>query len=314
VLTASVIIPTRDGRGPLRTCLRALVPGFPRDAETIVVSDNGSGGGKSDLATMLGDLVEPLALRVLEVPHGGPAFARNRGLEIARGRVAVFTDDDCRPRAGWLDTLVSRVSSSPPSAAGGLTFNGIASNPYADAAQVVLDLVARHERNCCGEVRFFPTNNCAFPTEALRHLGGFDESFRTAEDRDLLRRWRAAGHGMSLAADAVVDHEADPDFAGFVLKFFGYGRGAARFHARSSGGSYRDSASFHRRLPVLVVPELKRRGPRRGASLLALLALWEAANLAGFVAETTRRAFTFKVTVPNASPSPPPSSPKSRAS
>ena len=154
----------------------------------------------------------------------------------------------------------------------------------------MLDLVARHEYNCCGEVRFFPANNCAFPADALRRLGGFDESFRTAEDRDLLRRWRAAGYGMSFAEDAVVDHEANPDLAGFVRKFYGYGRGAARFHATSSNGSYGDSASFHRRLPLLVAPELKQRGPRRGAALIGLLALWEAANLAGFLSENTRRA------------------------
>jgi GT2 family glycosyltransferase len=200
-----------------------------------------------------------------------------------------FTDDDSRPRPGWLEALVARVSPSPPRAAGGITLNGLTSNPYADAAQIVLDLVARHERDSYGEVRFFPTNNCAFPAVALRQLGGFDEAFRTAEDRELLRRWRAAGHGIGLAADAIVDHDADPDLAGFVRKFFAYGQGAARFHATANGGSYRDSVSFHLRVPALLAPAVKQRGPRGGASLVGLLALWELANLAGFLAETTRR-------------------------
>jgi len=285
VLRASVIIPTRDGAGPLGTCLGALVPAFPTDAETIIVSD----GDATDLEPLLRDFVEPLRLRSIRVPHGGPAWARNRGLEVARGEIAVFTDDDCRPRPGWLEALLARASLSPPCAAGGITFNGIASNPYADAAQVVLDLVARHERACCGEVRFFPANNCAFPVDVLRQLGGFDESFRTAEDRDLLRRWRQAGHATAIATDAVVDHEADPDLIGFVRKFYMYGRGAARFHATSRGGSYGDSVSFHLRVPALVAPEVRQRGPRRGASLVGLLALWEVANLAGFLAETTKR-------------------------
>lgn len=287
MLRASVIIPTRDGADPLRRCLSALAHGFPPDAETIVVLD----GDGVDPEPLLRDFSEPVRLRCIHVRHGGPGYARNRGLEVARGEIAAFTDDDCRPRPGWLEALVARVSSSPPRAAGGLTFNGLTSNLYADAAQVVLDLVARHERDTCGEVRFFPANNCAFPTAVLRQLGGFDETFRTAEDRELLRRWRAAGYGMDLATEAVVDHEADPDLLGFVRKFYGYGQGASRFHASANAATYGDSVSFHRRLPTLVAPEVRRRGPRRGAALIGLLALWELANLAGFLAESSRRVF-----------------------
>ena len=235
MLRASIIIPTLDGAGPLRACLEALVPGFPRDVETLVVSDNEA----LDLAPGLADLARPLALRCLHVPHGGPAYARNRGLEIARGHAVVFTDDDCRPRPGWVEALLARVSTSPPVAAGGRTVNGRPANPYADTAQVVLDLIARHEYLCFGEPRFFPTNNCAYPTDALRALGGFDESFRTAEDRDLLRRWRAAGHSTTFVAEALVDHDANPGLAGFARKFYNYGRGAAHFHATSSGRQLR---------------------------------------------------------------------------
>ncbi len=283
----SVIIPTRDGGGPLRTCLVALAHDFPPDAETIVVSD----GGPTDLRTQLADLAEPLALTCVQTTHGGPAHARNRGLEIARGEVVAFTDDDCAPRPGWLAAVIRSISTSPPVAVGGTTHNGVPGNPYADAAQVVLDLVAQHEVDTCGEVRFFPANNCAFPLVPLRALGGFDESYRTAEDRELLRRWRAAGHRVVIAHDAVIDHNSSPTLAGYIRKFYGYGVGAARFHATSDGRSYGDSASFHTRLPELLSPLLKERGVPRGTRLLGLLAVWEVANMLGFVAEMSRRAF-----------------------
>jgi glycosyltransferase involved in cell wall biosynthesis len=286
VFRISVIIPTRDASGPVRACLHALVPSFPQDAETIVVSD----GGPTDPTVALRDFVAPLRLRCLQVTRGGPAYARNRGLAIAQGKIAVFTDDDCRPRAGWLEALAAGVSLAAPRAAGGTTYNGMAGNPYADAAQVVLDLVARHERATCGEVRFFPANNCAFPADILRQLGGFDESFRTAEDRDLLRRWRAAGYGVAHAEAALVDHEANPDLLGYLRKFFGYGRGAAHFHRTDVGRSVGDSTNFHLRLARLLVPEVRVRGPLRGARLVGLLALWEVANLVGMASESARRA------------------------
>jgi GT2 family glycosyltransferase len=282
----SVIIPTRDRVAPLRACLTALAQSFPVDAETIVVSD----GGTVDLSSVLGEFVDPLRLKLVAVNNGGPAFARNRGLEIAQGAVVIFTDDDCRPRAAWVAAMARAVSGSPPSAAGGVTFNGLPNNAYADAAQVILDLVARHERDSCGEVRFFPANNVAFPRASLMQLGGFDESYRTAEDRELLRRWRAAGYGVRLAIDAIVDHDANSDLVGFIRKFYAYGKGAARFHATSTGTSYGDSVSFHRRIPKLAAPEFRRRGLLGGSSLAALLALWEISNTAGLVAEMTRRA------------------------
>ena len=282
MVRTSVVIPTRRGTDPLKACLRALARTFPHDAETLVVCD----GGPADLESTLTEFREPLKLRCIQAEHGGPSAARNRGLAEARGSIVAFTDDDCRPRDGWLTALCDAVSLSPPRAAGGTTVNGLASNRYSDAAQVVIDLVARHDRVAFGGDRFFPTNNCAFPIAPLRGVGGFDESFRTAEDRELFRRWRAAGFALSRTPAAVVDHDAGTDLSGFVRKFFAYGRGAARFHAAGGEGSLRDSAAFHMYLPRLVGAEMKRRGTLGAVSLAGLLAVWEVANLAGFLVES----------------------------
>lgn len=198
----SVIIPTFDRPDSLTTCLQALAQSFPVDAETIVVSD----GGSLDLEPRLAPFVKPLRLRYSLVPHGGPASARNHGLAAALGEVVAFIDDDCRPRPGWLQALTTGVSLSPPCATGGRTLNGLLANPYAEVSQLVLDLVARYERETHGHESFFPSNNFAFPTVALRRIGGFDESYRTAEDRELCRRWRKAGFALAQVPEAVVDH------------------------------------------------------------------------------------------------------------
>lgn len=281
MIRTTVIIPTRDAAGPLRACLEALVVGFPSDAETIVVLD----GGIVDVEPILGPFMAPLRLRYLRTDGRGPAYARNRGLAEARGAVALFTDDDCRPHAGWAAALTEAVSETPPRAVGGRTVNGVVTNPYSDAAQVVLDLVARHQRSTSGAERFFPCNNCAFPVGPLRSIGGFHEDYRTAEDRELCRRWVDAGFELGLAPNAVVAHDANTNLLGFIRKFAGYGRGAARFHEESTAAGWREVAAFHLQLPILMMPEVARRGVRRGAGLVGLLALWEVANLAGFVAE-----------------------------
>jgi len=50
--------------------------------------------------------------------------------------------------------------------------------------------------------------------------------------------------------------------------------------------SLRKSLPFHLRLPLLLIPELRRRGVVLGAAIVALLIPWEIANLAGSLAES----------------------------
>jgi GT2 family glycosyltransferase len=284
MIRISVIIPTRDRPGPLAACLRALVESFPPDAETVVVSD----GGAQDLGPVVAPFRDPLRLRLLQAKHGGPAAARNRGLEAASGEIVAFTDDDCRPQPGWLESLAGGVRLSPPCAVGGTTHNGLPANVYADAAQLVLFLLSQHDRALTGRERLLPSNNVAFPTEALRRLGGFDERFRTAEDRDLCRRWAEASFALGRVPNAVIEHDERLDLKSFIGKFFAYGRGAAKFHGSGANPSLRESMRFHFRMPALLIAELRKRGLARGTAMVALLALWEAANLVGYLAEFSR--------------------------
>jgi len=286
VTRITVVIPTFERPGPLSACLTALAVGFPADAETIVVAD----GGTQDVSAVVAPFVEPLRLRLIKTANCGPAAARNRGVEQARGEIIAFTDDDCRPQPGWLKTLASGVFTDPPHAVGGSTLNGLPGNAYADAAQLVLNLLSRHDRDLVHRERLLPSNNLAFPREALRQLGGFNEAFRTAEDRELCRRWAAAGFALGRAPTAIVEHDSKLDFTGFVRKFFAYGRGASKFHQSGANPGLRESARFHLRLPVLLLPELRQRGLVRGAAIIALLILWETANLAGFIADKIRPA------------------------
>ncbi|HYB41047.1 MAG TPA: glycosyltransferase [Candidatus Methylomirabilis sp.] len=294
MVRVSVIVPTRDRPGPLAACLAALAEGFPAHAETIVVSD----GGAQDLRPVVAPFVERLRLRLLAIEHAGPAAARNRGLELACGDIVAFTDDDCRPHPGWVATLAGGVSLSPPRAVGGTTLNGLPGSVYADTEQLVLNLLSRHDRAVTRRERLLPSNNLAFPREPLRRLGGFDERFRTAEDRELCRRWASAGFALGRVPAAVVEHDSQLDLRRFVRKFVAYGRGAARFHGSGGACSLWKSAAFHVRLPVLLAPELRRRGPGRAVGIVGLLVLWEIANLLGFLAEWSR----WPSRVPEAAP------------
>jgi GT2 family glycosyltransferase len=231
-------------------------------------------------------------LIVVEDADGeGPATARNRGAERARGELLAFTDDDCRPGAGWLRALVARWAAAPDVAVGGQTTNGLPGEPFATASQTIVDLVYAHFNGPGGDARFFASNNLAVPAAGFVALGGFDEEFQASEDRDFCARWLASGRRLAFAAEAVVAHEPRLTLGRFCRRHFEYGRGAYRYHRSRPAGtvaSVRAELPFHRRSLRAVGPLLARAGARRATPLAGLLALWQLANAAGFVVEAVR--------------------------
>lgn len=288
----TVVVPTADRPAQLRRCLAALAEvEHPRERMEVIVVDDAS---RADVRAVCAAAVD-LDVRVLRrEERRGPGAARNAGARAADGTVLAFTDDDCRPDRGWLRALLAGLGEDGAAAAGGQTVNALTGNPYAAVSQHVQDLVYAHYNRDPRRARFLASNNLAVDRAAFLATGGFDASgFPFAsEDRDLCDRLRAAGLTLRYAPGALVWHEHDLDLRGFVGQHVAYGRGAARFHAaraRRGTGRLRDETSFHRD-PELWRRTLAVRPPRRAAQLVALLALWQAANAAGYVLERRRLA------------------------
>jgi GT2 family glycosyltransferase len=251
---------------------------FPPDAEVIVVSD----GGDPQHFPDLGQFKDQLNLTVIHAEHGGPASARNHGLAEVKAPVVLFLDDDCLAEAGWVEAIAAAVQFEPPRAVGGKTLNGLPENPYATAAQLILDLVERDQQARDYPAFFFPSNNIAFPTQALRQLGGFDTSFRTSEDRELCRRWMQAGYELTKAPGAVLRHAPDLNFARFWSTYSSYGEGAAHFHRDSEEG-WGNTIAYHFRIPSLLAAEFRENPQLDRMQITLLIVAWEFANLAGYI-------------------------------
>ncbi len=281
----SIVVPTFNRPRQLANCLAALARlDYPRDRFEVIVVDDGS---RRSPAPALAPWRDRLDLTLLTQANGGPALARNRGAARARGEVLAFTDDDCAPAPDWLRALAARFAATPTHAVGGRTLNALATNPYSGTSQAIMEVVHAHYN--AGPPRFFASNNLAVPIAGFRAIGGFDGSFRTAEDRDFCDRWLHHGLRMSYAPDAVVHHAHRLTLSGLWWQHFGYGRGAFRFHlarARRGAGGLRIELGFYRRL----FGHLFRLAPdRRALALAALLAVALAANTAGVFWEATRR-------------------------
>jgi GT2 family glycosyltransferase len=277
----SVIIPTYNRPTQLRECLGALASlDYPSQKFEVIVVDD---GGDQDLTAVIDDMRGQLDLRLVRRVNGGPAAARNSGAQLARGRFLAFTDDDCLPEPGWLTALAHKLEADDRWLVGGRTVNTLSDNAFASTSQLIIDLACAHYNADAGCAFFLPSNNLALSAAAFATVGGFSNAFVTAEDRDLCARWFDRGFPMAVVPEAVVRHAHALDLASFWRQHWGYGRGAWRFLQAERERSGRSSIEIH--FYKNVVRELLHHLPaqRQPVKVAGLLALWQAANLGGFV-------------------------------
>lgn len=229
----SVVIPSRRPE-PLARCLAALARSelAAGELEAIVVVDG------EDVA-MPSRRDDGLAVRWIRQPRSGPAAARNRGAEEARGAVLAFVDDDCEPTPQWARRLAERVEAQPEAVVGGRVVNGLPENPWAVATHVVLDMVVEYVDT------FVPSSNVALRPEVFRAVGGFDTRFprAAAEDRDFCDRCDESGHPVVLERAAVVLHRHHLTATRFWRQHVNYGHGAVAYQlARRRRGRPRSLA------------------------------------------------------------------------
>jgi len=105
----SVIVPVHDGSATLLRALTAILASeLPRDEYELIVVDDASSDGSSELAARCADTVVRLFGR-----RSGPAYARNRGAEVAQGEVLAFVDADAMVRPDTLPRMLRMLSDHP---------------------------------------------------------------------------------------------------------------------------------------------------------------------------------------------------------
>lgn len=285
----SIVIPTYSRPDQLGTCLQALSGlAYPPDRLEVLVVDD---GGEVPLDAVVTPFRSDLALTLIRQPNAGPAAARNTGAARARGEFLAFTDDDCLPDPDWLMDLAQILSRAPESMVGGTTLNA-ASSLYSATSQLILEVVYRHYNANPLRARFVASNNMALSARGFREIGGFDPGFRTAEDRDLCDRWLHRGSRIIFTPTAKVRHVRHLNARAFCRQHFEYGRGAERFNrlrSERNSGSMLIESRFHLDVRNWLWFPLTQVPLRRVPPVAALLALWQATNLAGFVWEAVRR-------------------------
>jgi glycosyltransferase involved in cell wall biosynthesis len=193
-ILVSVIIPAYNAESTLRRALDSVLSQTYKNIEIIVVDD-----GSTDNTHEIIDAYDRQINSFTQL-NNGASSARNQGVRLAKGGIIAFLDSDDKwhpnklktqvevlnkfPEIGFCSTKLKFVSESeainfskiditgPSNIRIELDFKKIFSNPYFGTPSVVI--TKKHFLSC----------------------GGFDESFKTAEDVDL---WLRASYKKGVA-------------------------------------------------------------------------------------------------------------------
>ncbi len=201
----SIIIPHRNRSGLLGETLASLEAQTDPDWEAIVV-DHGSSAREREAAREL--CARHLRVRFLVREEGpdGPSASRNLGLRAAAGDFTIFLDSDDLLASSCLAERRKRITAEPR--LGFVAFDAalFEARP-GDTDQrwnrlegaVDLERFLRSDAPWC-------VSGPIWRTQAIRDLGGFDESVFYGDDAELHIRALLAGVPYRKATDLSPDH------------------------------------------------------------------------------------------------------------
>lgn len=210
-LDLSVVIATFNRQDLLRRLLTQLDDQTiaPSRYEVIVVDD----GSKDDTRAALADLETRVALRIERQENAGAAVARQKGVDLARGRIIVVIDDDMQVKPVFLENHLRRHTSDQTVVLGRLRPDQkLAEMPlferfYARVLAKNADDFAAGKQEVRGHNVY--TGNVSFSRRLFLEAGGFDPQFRALEDEELGIRLEKAGARFVFANDAESIHGSD---------------------------------------------------------------------------------------------------------
>lgn len=207
----SVVVPVRNDPDNLRICLTALQSSTIRDFEVLVI-DDGSTDNTASVAEQLGATVRR------QPTSGGPARARNRGAELARGEIVLFVDADVCIHADTIEQCLRTFDDQPNVAA---VFGSYDTNPGSPALIAQYKNLFHHfvHQQSSEEAGTFWSGCGAVRREIFRRLGGFDAGRYERpciEDIDFGMRLRHAGHRIVLNKAMQGSHRKRWTLSGLI--------------------------------------------------------------------------------------------------
>ncbi|MCL5961441.1 MAG: glycosyltransferase family 2 protein [Chloroflexi bacterium] len=202
VKRASIIIPLFNSKDYIGTTLEFLTQFATKyDAEIIIVNDGSTDNSKIEV------LKFSECVRLIDLAQNrGRSFARNRGIDAAKGEILIFLDADCLPRDEDFFTLHLSFHENLNGSLNGLVVfpPGFQSTTYLRFRGTEQTSLGLRSISADG----LATGNVSLRREVAIRAGGFDETLHFCEDIDLGLRLEAPSFGF-YADDRIVVYHMD---------------------------------------------------------------------------------------------------------
>jgi GT2 family glycosyltransferase len=273
--TISVVIPTIGRREQLEACLDALLsqrgaePFLEQGGLEIIVVDNRPHlpQAREVVRSLTGSSIP---VRWVAEPRPGVAYARNRGLEEAHGRLVAFVDDDTVVDSRWLRAVLSAFDQAPTArCVTGLVLPSEQDTPAQHFFEQYggfdkgFSQVVHHRDARFGHGPIYPYlpgvygtgASAAFDADWFRAQGGFDVVLGGGarsiggEDIEAFLRVVLAGEVLVYEPQALAWHAPHRDMDGLRRQVFVYGRGLSAVLTKAAVQDVAGAAGVARRLP-----------------------------------------------------------------
>lgn len=220
----SVVIPVKDNQKGIDNYLTKFFEthskiDFPKE---IIIVDNNS----SLPITLKPDYLNyGLPIKLIECRKIGPASARNKGAEIAKGKWLLFNDSDCIPTKSLLKGYLKADNNSVAYAGNIKSLDNDKLSKYYESQEILIPLKTQDE-NGNFVPQYLITANSLIWKKSFNQIGGFNEQIGIAggEDVDLGLRLSQIGN-LAYAFDSVAVHDFSDGIIGFYKRFKRYGEG-----------------------------------------------------------------------------------------
>lgn len=106
--TVTVLVPSYRRPQSLQRCLEGVLAGTRRPEQIVAVLRDSDVESHAALAAWRN--AHPGLVAIAQVTEPGPMAAANAGLQLARGEVVAFLDDDCVPSERWLERILAHYA------------------------------------------------------------------------------------------------------------------------------------------------------------------------------------------------------------
>ncbi|MEA1878276.1 MAG: glycosyltransferase [Bacteroidota bacterium] len=221
----SIIVPVFNRPDELKELIISLRNQSFKKFELVVVED----GSEEKSDRMLEEFSKDISILYVFQENTGPAIARNKGMEIARGEYFLFIDSDCIAPENWLESLFEELEKKAVDAFGGpdLAASDFSLQQKAISFAMTSFLTTGGIRGGKKQVdKFYPRSfNMGIHKSVYEDLGGFPITrMHPGEDMVFTIEIMRRGYKTALFSESGVFHKRRSTLKSFYKQVFKFGK------------------------------------------------------------------------------------------